>query len=160
MRIGVIADSHDNLNTIKKAAAAFRREGVALVLHAGDHISPFSLAPLKDTGCRVIGVFGNNDGEKILLAKRYEEIGEIHAAPHFLACEGFHIALMHEPFAIDRLGESGAFDLVIYGHTHRKDIRKGKSLVVNPGECGGWLSEEPTVAVVDLPSGDVQVISL
>jgi len=45
---------------------------------------------------------------------------------------------------------SGEYDLIVYGRTHQVDIRQGRPLVVNPGECGGWLTGRSTVATVDL----------
>jgi uncharacterized protein len=155
MKIGILSDSHDHLTHIRKAAEIFKAEGVGLILHGGDHVAPFSLEPLKSIGCRVIGVFGNNDGEKILLANRYLAIGEIHTGPYFFR-EGSHrIALMHEPFALDELLGSEQFDLIVYGHTHVRDIRKGKGILINPGECCGWVNGEPSIAVVDLVSREI-----
>jgi predicted phosphodiesterase len=42
------------------------------------------------------------------------------------------------------------YDLIAYGHTHEVDVRKGPPLVVNPGECGGWLTGTATVVIVEL----------
>jgi putative phosphoesterase len=41
-------------------------------------------------------------------------------------------------------------DIVVCGHTHepRIDRREGR-LIVNPGECCGWLSGRCTVAIID-----------
>ena len=50
---------------------------------------------------------------------------------------------------------------MVYGHTHKPDIRKvGGTLVVNPGEAGGWLYGRSTVAVVDLESMEVELIDI
>ncbi len=44
-------------------------------------------------------------------------------------------------------------DLVIFGHTHKPEVlRQNALLVVNPRECGGWLSGKSTVALVGLDS--------
>jgi predicted phosphodiesterase len=39
---------------------------------------------------------------------------------------------------------------VVYGHTHKVDIREGKPLIINPGECSGWLYGQATVVTLDL----------
>ena len=65
MKIGVLSDSHDNVPMVKKAVELFNSEGVELVIHAGDFIAPFVVAAMGDLKCRVVGVFGNNDGERI-----------------------------------------------------------------------------------------------
>ena len=68
MEIGVCSNSYDNVNMIKMAVDLFNVEGVELVIHAGDFIAPFAVAAMSDLNCKVIGVFGNNDGERIGVA--------------------------------------------------------------------------------------------
>ncbi|HLD30045.1 MAG TPA: metallophosphoesterase family protein, partial [bacterium] len=49
--------------------------------------------------------------------------------------------------------KSQNYDLIIYGHTHKIDTRKeGKTLVINPGELGGWLTGRKTFVILDLAS--------
>jgi len=51
--------------------------------------------------------------------------------------------------------------VIIYGHTHRTDLRKiGKTLIINPGECGGWLSGKSTIALLDLENLEAKIIKL
>ncbi|ODS31814.1 MAG: hypothetical protein SCARUB_03062 [Candidatus Scalindua rubra] len=42
MKIGIVADSHDNVPAIKKAVEYFNQSNVEFVIHAGDYIAPFS----------------------------------------------------------------------------------------------------------------------
>ena len=65
MKIGIISDTHDNVPKVKEAVTIFNEEGVDLVIHAGDYIAPFAVAPLNNLKCDYVGVFGNNDGEKL-----------------------------------------------------------------------------------------------
>jgi uncharacterized protein len=161
MKIGIFSDTHDHLDYIRNAVALFNEKRVDLVLHAGDHVAPFVIGPMKALKCPVIGVFGNNDGEKVILENAYRQAGELHVGPwHFTRGE-YGILLMHEPFALNELLESGKFNLIVYGHTHKKDIRKhGSTLLVNPGECCGWVNGEPSVAIADLAAGEVASFSL
>lgn len=48
MRIGAMADTHDNLPMIRRAVEAFNAEQVELVIHAGDIVAPFALRPLDE----------------------------------------------------------------------------------------------------------------
>lgn len=160
MLIGVVADTHDNLSALRKALAEFKAAGAKLVLHAGDIVSPFVAAPFKEAGLRVIGVFGNNDGDKLYLRERFSEVGELHFGPHELEIAGRRIVLMHEPRALEALAASGKYDLIVYGHTHEVDLRPGPPLILNPGECGGWLSGRPTCALVDLNSLEAKIVKL
>jgi hypothetical protein len=161
MRIGVMADSHDNVPMVRRAVELFNARGVGLVVHAGDFVAPFAVAPLADLGCLVLAVFGNNDGERVGLAKRFEGIGQVH--PNLAAAEpaGRRVAAVHYPELAEPIAASGAFDLVVYGHTHEVDVRKqGSTLVVNPGEVGGWLTGRSTVAVVDLETMEAEILDL
>lgn len=67
---------------------------------------------------------------------------------------------MHQPKFLKALIASGKYDLIIYGHTHKVDIREGQPLVINPGECGGWLTGRRTVAIVDLETMKVEIYDL
>ena len=73
MLIGVISDTHDNLPMIEKAVKRLNEEKVELVLHAGDYVAPFVIPKFKALNCKLIGVFGNNDGDHELLRKRFSE---------------------------------------------------------------------------------------
>jgi len=41
-KLGVISDTHDNLDAIGKAVDEFNKRRVSLVLHAGDYVFPFT----------------------------------------------------------------------------------------------------------------------
>jgi len=67
---------------------------------------------------------------------------------------------MH-PGELDALIKSQIYDIVIYGHTHKPVIEKqGKTLVINPGECGGWLSGNSTIALADLDQMTAEIVEL
>ena len=159
MLIGIIADTHDNLMYTKKAIELFNNRKVEHVIHAGDYTSPFTLKVFKELSCKYVGVFGNNDGDKLLLLQRSE--GNIHNQPYICTFNGKKIIVMHEHHIVDALADSGHFDLVIYGHTHKPDIRKvNNTLIVNPGEAGTWLYGTSTVALTDLNKMEAEIIEL
>ena len=160
MKIGVMSDSHDNVPMIRKAVELFNKERVGLVVHAGDFIAPFEVTAMNDLVCRVVGVFGNNDGERIMVAKRFEEIGEIHPNLASVEIGGRRIAAVHYPELAEPIAKSGEYDIVIYGHTHKIDVRREESLILNPGETGGWTTGKCTVAVVDLETLAAQIHEL
>ena len=150
MKLGVMSDSHDNIPNVKRAVALFNEIGVDLVVHAGDFIAPFAIDPLADLNCKVVAVFGNNDGERVVLAKKFEAIGEVHPNLASATLGDSTIAVMHYPELAIPIAKSGEYDIVVYGHTHKIDIQKEKSLLLNPGETGGWTTGKATVAVVDI----------
>ena len=160
MIIGIISDTHDHMDRLREALRAFRERGVELVLHAGDFVSPFMSVPFQEAGLRVIGVFGNNDGDKLYLRERFSGVGELYFGPHELELGGRKVLLMHEPRALESLIASGRYDLIVYGHTHDVDLKKGRPLVLNPGEGCGWLRGRATCAVVDLGTMEAEIIEL
>jgi predicted phosphodiesterase len=58
---------------------------------------------------------------------------------------------------MDALVAGGAVDVIIYGHTHEIDVKNGRTLIINPGEGGGWLSGRATAAVLDLATMQVEI---
>jgi putative phosphoesterase len=160
VKIGILSDTHDHLARIAQAVALFNEEEVGLVLHAGDFASPTTARELRHLRAPLVGVFGNNDGDRLFLTKALAGVGTLHAGPHELEVAGQRAVLMHEPRCLEALVRSGSFRLVVYGHTHAIDVREGSPLVVNPGECGGWLTGRATVVVVDTEGFSPRLIDL
>ncbi|KPK42726.1 MAG: hypothetical protein AMJ78_01505 [Omnitrophica WOR_2 bacterium SM23_29] len=161
MKIGVIADTHDNMPMIKKAIDIFNSEGCRLVIHAGDYCAPFSLDPFSNLKCKWIGVFGNNDGDKKALAMKSD--GLIVDHPYNYELSDKKVVITHEIEDIPDLDESiegSRYDIIICAHTHKVDIKKKKdTLIVNPGECCGWLYGKSTVAIIDLTKMEAKEIA-
>ena len=154
-RIGILSDTHDNQWALEAILDRFREAGVAHVIHAGDFVAPFSAKYFAEWSGSFLGIFGNNDGERIGLAKQFADIGPLHVGPHPIRVLGRRFLVMHEPAALDAIGHSGDFDAVIYGHTHVVDIREvpnatgnGSTLIINPGEAGGWLHGKATAVIL------------
>ncbi|RLD11211.1 MAG: YfcE family phosphodiesterase [Chlamydiae bacterium] len=161
MKIGVMSDSHDRMTMIRSAVAVFKEYGVEMIIHAGDFISPITFEYMKDIDVPFIGVFGNNDGEKFFLKKRYKNIGELHERCFKGKIDELKFIVLHENDLVDSLAKSGDYDVVVYGHTHEIDVRKiGKTLIINPGEVCGWCTGKYTVAVLDSKTMDVEIIDI
>ncbi len=160
MKIGILADSHDNMPKIDKAVELFNSEGVELVLHAGDFISPLTADRFARLNAPFIGVFGNNDGERLYLTRKFDGIGKLYPDYHELKLGERRGVLMHEPKFIDALVASGMYDLIVYGHTHEIDIREGRLVVINPGEACGWLSGRSTVVIFDADTMKPRLVNL
>ncbi len=150
MKIGVISDTHDNLPKIRSAVEIFKRECVDFVIHAGDIIAPFSIVPFMEMGIEWKGVFGNNDGERKGLAEKSE--GRVVAQPLRLMLADRRILVVHEPQNISEQ-DYPDYDVIVYGHTHKKDIsHRGQALVINPGEACGYLTGSATMVILDTDS--------
>lgn len=161
MLAGIISDTHDNMNMLKKAVDLFNERAAEVVLHAGDYIAPFTAREFRRLNCKMVGVFGNNDGEKFGLKKSFEGFAELHEGIYQLDLKGKIVAIIHYPEIAATLAARGAYDAIIYGHTHRAETRKeGETLLINPGECGGWLEGTSTIAFLDTATMDVEIVQL
>jgi hypothetical protein len=148
----------------RAAAQVFKERGISSLVHCGDYEAPFVLFPFRDekfTDC--FGVFGNNDGEKLMLRAVFKSIGRIEKAPAFTEIAGRRFAVLHEPMPDDVMAKLPV-DVVLFGHTHEVALRPGGPdvgpLVLNPGECCGYLSNKATIAVLDTDSLGVEIIEL
>jgi len=158
--VGIMADSHDNKHGVLAATRLFIDRQIGLLLHAGDYIAPFNAKWMADIGVPMVGVFGNNDGEKFGLRAMFSDLGDIHRAPYRFEHQGKRFLMLHEPDEVDALAASGHYDVIVYGHTHEVDVREGSTLVVNPGETGGWTTGRSTVGILDLTSMAVEIVDL
>jgi hypothetical protein len=164
MIVGIMADTHDRLSLVDKAVRVLNEQNVELVLHAGDYIAPFVIPHFKPLKAKFIGVFGNNDGEKNGLKKKFKEIGaEIRGNFADVTVDGLKIALLHgsEEELLRSLINVESHDIIIHGHTHEaKTYRNGKTLVINPGEVCGYLTEKSTVALLNSQTKEAKIIEL
>jgi len=163
MHVGIMSDTHDNLPAIELAVQKLRERKVAVILHAGDIVAPFVVPVLAKSGARVYAVFGNNDGERAGLRKKFKEIGELQGDVAQVDLDGKKAAIYHgaEGAIADALVDCGRYDLVVLGHSHTPSVEKrGRTMVINPGECCGYLSGKRTCAVLDTDSMGVDIIEL
>jgi putative phosphoesterase len=167
MRVGIISDTHDNKDNVLKALQIFKNEGVKILFHLGDFIAPFTLKLFE--GFNLYAVFGNNDGEKLLLKKVAEDYGFVlEDGPLEVELFNKNFLLFHGWGSVEKtrkiaesLAKSRDYDFVLYGHTHKRDFRRfGKTLLINPGEACGYLGNTPTIFVLDVKAGDGKFLYL
>ena len=76
MKIGIISDTHDNIENIQKAVKEFNNRHVEIVLHAGDFVSPIAVESFA--GIKLVGILGNNDTDIPGLTSAFNKIhGEL-----------------------------------------------------------------------------------
>lgn len=162
MRIGLLADTHDRLPAIAELLGVMVSKGVSLVMHAGDYCSPFALQPFSDANIALMGIFGRNDGDpEGLKATAAHGMGmELYESPHSFEVSGHRILIVHDIGEVNRRSiESHQF--VVHGSTHRQaTVKREDTLVINPGEACGWLTGACTGAILDLETGEVEVVTL
>lgn len=157
MLIGICSDSHDHVDNIKTAAAYFKTQHIERLLHAGDFCSPFTI-PLFE-GLPLHGVFGNNDGDKFLLMKKFDKIGAtLHGDFFSFTEDGLRFAVYHGTYEeiTQSLEKSGLYDVVISGHTHEADVETvGETISINPGSVNGF-DGDAMIALFDTDTREVK----
>jgi putative phosphoesterase len=163
MKIGILSDTHDHHRNVLAAIDIFNQHGVDHILHAGDIVSPFTAkAFAQAAGAKLIAVYGNNDGEKLRLQSDIREFGgQIHDNCFKGALAGKEIFMTHTHYFVEEAIASQKYDLVIYGHTHKPDLRRvDRTLVINPGETTDWITSDPHVAILNLDDMNCQHIPI
>ncbi|MDI6704106.1 MAG: phosphodiesterase [bacterium] len=148
MKIGVISDTHGNLEGWEKIMDLF--QDVDMILHAGDILNHGPANPIP-SGYAPKGMIESINSCKIpiLIAKGNcdSEVDELLLnipilSPYVIFQDGgFRILVQHghthdEAGRIE-LAKKGKVDLVISGHTHLPEIKKGEGVILlNPGSSG------------------------
>jgi putative phosphoesterase len=145
MKIGIISDTHDDIENVRKAIEIFNEKEVHYVIHSGDYVFPGIVLEFKRLNAKLIGVLGNNDGEKGQLLKAFLEVGgELKGELGEMHVDDLKIGIYHGTSAEikRRLVESGRYNIIVCGHTHKREppgVEKGtyhknaSTLVLNPG---------------------------
>ncbi len=158
MKLGIISDTHDNIEPTKKAIEFFEAQEVDKVIHCGDMVAPFT-AELFNRDFDFYAVRGNNDGEWNL-QETIEEFGTWLGEMGELELSGKSFAVYHGTKSEIARGlvESGEYDYVLRGHTHRKKISEVNGTVeINPG--GIKLPDQDErfhVVMLDVETGDME----
>lgn len=158
MRVGVISDTHDRLPMIDAALRAFDLHRVEALIHPGDLIAPFAAKAVQRFARGPIFVaYGNNDGERAGLKTVFPQIQD---GPLWVELGGRAI-LVHHFMDWCKPDDIARADIVLTGHTHAVvNERRGGKLLLNPGECCGWVHGRCTVAVLDTEALAAEIVEL
>ncbi len=163
MKIGVLSDTHDNVDTLQAALDILRRQDIYIVIHCGD-LTSAQIVPLF-SGLELHLAQGNVDSTPAALARAVLRLGNGSTYGQIYEGEfdGARVAAIHgdDKAARKALQESGLYHYVFHGHTHeRKNKLKGKTRVVNPGALGGKRVESRSFCTVNLEIDDVCFVDL
>ncbi len=155
MRIGVVSDTHNNLNNVAKIVELFNDAGVDRVIHTGDITQAKTLDVFAHLHAPLYGVFGNNDQERESLERAVSAHNfEFQDPPFEFTWHERRIVVVHDPLEFEGV-LAKHHELALHGHTHlyRLEHAAGQ-LVFNPGECAGHMAGYNAIGVVNL--GDMQ----
>jgi putative phosphoesterase len=161
MKIGLFADSHDHLANLRLAVEHFNRAECEAVLFAGDLVSTFAVPPLRKLRCPFVGCFGDNEGNKVGLLAGFSLVGQIGEPPvRYAAADGTRFVLCHMERQLRGLDDD--WDIALFGHTHKPRVRHDDlgRLLINPGETSGWTFDQPTIAMLETRTREVEIVHL
>jgi putative phosphoesterase len=152
VRIGVLSDTHGLLRPEAVAALAH----VDLLIHAGDVGDAATLGAIRALGKPFHVVRGNVDRGAWALE-----------LPETLVVEvaGHSLYVLHDRAQLDLDAGAAGFNAVIYGHSHRPQVRRERGvLYLNPGSCGPRRFTLPvSIALLDAAPGhelDATIVEL
>lgn len=159
--IGIISDSHDNIDAIRKAVKLLNNQDLELVIHAGDLISPFTAREFSNLDAELVAVYGNNDGEREGLKYMYKDLCVLEDFKE-ISVDGWKMSLIHgtnQPM-VDALLACGKYDVVVRGHTHKLEVVNGETMMINPGELCGYVTGDKTIILLDTDDLNHEIIHI
>lgn len=143
MPVAIISDVHNNITNLKKVLDYCAREKIETIICCGDLASMETLDFLNDNFSGEIHYcFGNMDNGHLrnydFEAKYkntwiFRDYGEVEI-------DNRKIAFVHFPEIAKKLCETGKYDFVFYGHTHKPwEETIGKCKMLNPGNVAGEM---------------------
>ncbi|MBI1866449.1 MAG: metallophosphoesterase [Candidatus Staskawiczbacteria bacterium] len=157
MKFAIVSDTHDNLANFKKVINWLNHEKIKVILHCGDICNQETInEALKNFKGEIKFVRGNGDFDLNDIPEKMEIKSGVKK-----------IAFVHYPKIAKEMAESGKYDIVFYGHTHRpwldrRSFSEGgeekikECLLVNPGEVAGQRFK-PTFAVYDTETDKLEL---
>lgn len=154
MRLGIIADTHDNLAAAQNAVEEFTAANVDGIVHLGDVVAPPMISAFEGLPFHL--VYGNNDGDLHALRQAVENLeskSQVHGRFARIERDGCRIAALHGESLreVEAYASTGAFDYVLHGHHHeRVDRQIGETRILNPGAHFPTVpAEHRSVAIID-----------
>ncbi|WP_165226481.1 metallophosphoesterase family protein [Aquisphaera insulae] len=159
MLIGLLSDTHDQVERTRDAVRELKELGVMALIHCGD----LTTADVVDACAGVPGyfVFGNCDYDRRGLEVAIAAIGGTCLGDgDLITLAGRRIAVTHGHLdtQVGRLLDLKP-EFFFYGHTHRReDAMKGPTRWINPGalhRANPW-----TMATLDLATDRLDVLTI
>ena len=166
MKVGVISDTHGQMELALSAAREFIFRGVDAVVHCGDvgcEMILIEMAALFHTlDIPLYVVLGNCDLQNAAVCN-FPDAAGVKMMGRFaeLNLDGARVGVLHsdDEHQFAAALESNQFHYIFFGHSHaRRDETVGTARLINPGSAGRGM--HPSCAVIDLTSGDASFITI
>ena len=155
MKFAIVSDTHDNMGNFNKVIDFLNAQKIEVMLHCGDICNQATIdEATKNFNGQIHFIRGNGDFE-------------LHDVPETMEIEldKKKIFFNHYPDIAKKMAQSGKYDVVFYGHTHRPWEEKvgnpstgsGRGCrLVNPGELAGQRYK-PTFAIYDTETDKLEL---
>lgn len=164
MKIAIIADVHDNLPNLKKVLDYCSQNNIEKIICCGDLATVETLEYLNDNfEGEIFYCFGNMDEDHLRSypfknnrykkTKIFKEFGEAEI-------DNKKIAFVHFPEKAKELCQSGKYNVVFYGDTHKPFTKKiNECEMLNPGNVANQFFP-PTFAVWETENDKFDLIRI
>lgn len=183
MKLAIVSDIHDNLANLERFLTLAKELKIEGIICCGDVTTPETLEWLAE---RFSGPIKLACGNMEIRREEFAEVAKRHKNLEVFAEVGewkiekqsrhaLDLAFVHEPDKIEKLAQTGKYNFIFYGHTHKPWIKEvgikncplravqGQSLVpiiiANPGTLGGVFTI-PTFAVLDIETSQLELKKL
>ena len=165
MKIGIISDTHGQVDLALAAAREFIFRGIDAVIHCGDIGSDMVLTEMaalfQTLGIPIYAVLGNCDIQHDLeFFAEMDGVNLMGRVAH-LTLANRRIAVLHsdDEAHFEALVQSNSYDYVFHGHSHTcRNEQIEKTRIINPGAAGRGM--HPSCAVVNLLDDDVTFFNI
>lgn len=160
MLVGLISDTHDNKDRTQRALKRIDEHAPHALLHAGDLHSGV-MVPLFDRRWTWLAQGNMDHAESIRQAISEHDVDIMYGETHEIQIAEKNIGLIHgdEHARLEGMINSGAFDIIVHGHTHSfRDETIGDTRVINPGAV--HRASPPTVCLYDLDTDELTRIEI
>lgn len=163
MKIAITSDVHNNTVNLKKVLDYCGENKIKKIICCGDLAS----AETFDFFCdnfpgEVFYTFGNMDNGQLKDFEFIPDYINVKVSKEFGEAEidGKVVAFVHYPDKAKSLAETGKYDFVFHGHTHKPwEEMVGECKVLNPGNVANEIYP-PTFAVWDTSDDKFELIRI
>lgn len=165
MKIAIISDIHENIHNLVQFFLDIEDKNAEHIIFLGDFINNGIAKTLASSDIPVSAIWGNNDGDRVRITKT-----SLDPKSNLTISDNTHdifdidekkIFATHYPALAKPMAKSGDFDVVLYGHDHKKHQEMiDNCLMLNPGEISAHKTGTASYAIYDTEAHTAEIYDL